>query len=69
MEKHIAEALLMAGLNLYKELGDMDAIISGIPDEAVKKYYVTVLGDLIGDVTANIISPLVQEFPELAPQR
>ena len=68
MEKHLADALLKAAFNLYKDLGDMDAIISGIPDEATKKHYVTILGNLIGDVTANIISPLIQEYPELNPQ-
>jgi len=69
VEKHLAEAFLKAALNLYKDLGDMDAIIGGIPDEATKKLYVTILRKLIADVTANIISPPIQEYPELSPQK
>jgi hypothetical protein len=69
MEKDIAIALLSATVSLDEKLGEMDLVVTRITDVETKRKYVTALGNIIGGITFDIISPIVSEYPDLDPYR
>jgi hypothetical protein len=65
MNRAHAAQMLKAAINLDRELGAMDAIVSSIEDEQEKKEYVAALGEIMGLIASKFIFRLFREHPEL----
>jgi len=65
IEKQAAQAILALAYALDQDLGRMDTVISHIADEATRERYSKALGDLIGAIARDFISPITREYPEL----
>ena len=66
MDRRIAERLIASTFALDSLLGEMDSIISEIPDEADRKALARSLGDIIGGLYLAFIRPIELEYPDLA---
>ena len=67
MEKDIAIMVLNAAVSINEKLGEMDLAVSRISDVETKKRCVKALGNIIGGIAFNIISPIIGEYPDLDP--
>lgn len=65
MNKELAQELLKAARSLDKQLGDVDEVVSRIPDEAERNEYRHVLTHLIDTIAMQLIFRVFREHPEL----
>ena len=66
MDRKIAERLIASAVALDPLLGEIDRVISEVPDEAERKALARSLGDIIGDLYVAFIRPVELEYPDLA---
>jgi hypothetical protein len=45
----------------------MDTVVSKITDADIKQQYVKALGNLIGGLYADVMVPIINEYPDLNP--
>ena len=69
MDRELAVEIFGVAMAVNRELGNMDAVISKIPDAEIKQQYVKALGNLIGGVYADVMVPIIREYPDLDPLR
>ena len=65
MDRKIAERLIASALALDPLLGEIDTIISQIPDEAERKGLKRTLGSIMGE-QFDLIRAVEREYPDLA---
>lgn len=65
MDRKIAERLIASALALDPLLGEIDAIISQIPDEAERNSLTRTLGGIMG-AQFDLIRAVEREYPDLA---
>lgn len=65
MNRELAEQVLKAARSLDRQLGDIDDVVSRIPDEAERKEYRGILANLIDTIAMKLIFRVFREHPEL----
>lgn len=65
MNRDLAEQMLKAARSLDRQLGDIDDVVSRIPDETEKEEYRRVLANLIDTIAMKLIFRVFHEHPEL----
>jgi hypothetical protein len=66
MEKQIAKRLIDAVVALDPLLGEIDAAISLVSDEAERRNLALRLGEIFRQLNEGFINPVGREFPDLA---
>ena len=69
MDRELTVEIFGAAMPVYRELGNLDSVISKIPDADIKRQHVKALGNLIGGVYADAVAPTIREYPDLDPLR
>ena len=69
MEKSTAFNLVQAVLGLSDRLNEIDAQVRAITDEVKKKELLKALGTIMLELDSGLIRALVQEHPDLDPDR
>lgn len=69
MEKKVAESLLSLAVSMDHTIGSMFAEIRKISDEEVRAKFDKAVGDLMGHVAKELISPIFDRFPDLDPDK
>jgi hypothetical protein len=67
MDRQLAVGLFEAAMAISRELGNMDTVVSKITDADIKQQYVKALGNLIGGLYADVMVPIINEYPDLNP--
>jgi len=67
MNRELAKRVIDAAVSLDKALGELDVSVSAIPDMDERRKFATRLGDVIGQINASFIRPLVKQYPDLEP--
>lgn len=66
MDRQIAKRLMAAVLALDPLLGEIDSVISEIPDEAERSALKKNLGEILRQANEAFIVPLGRAYPDLA---
>jgi hypothetical protein len=66
MEKQIAKRLIDAAMALDPLLGEIDAAISQVSDEAERTALASKLGEIFRQLNEGFIIPVGREYPDLA---
>lgn len=69
MEKVLATRLLKACIDLDEGFGELDRLVSTIPDEEERRLFAKGLGGVIGSVNDLLIRPIVRQHPHLDPDK
>jgi hypothetical protein len=67
VDRELAVEMFKVAMAVNRELGNLDSIVSKIPDVEIKRQYVKALGNLIGGVYADVMAPIIREYPDLDP--
>ena len=68
MNEELASRLLAAALALDQCFGDLDKVISAVPDEIERRALAKSFGDIVGAVNDAFIRPTVKRYPNLSPE-
>ncbi|UCE07917.1 MAG: nuclear receptor NHR-99 [bacterium] len=69
MERKIAEKLVEIIIGLDEPLNDAAALVEQIDDEQEKRKLRRGLGEIMGRSFTDLILPIIQEYPDLDPDK
>jgi hypothetical protein len=69
MEKEVAQSLLSLAVSLDVSFGAMYAETRKFSNEETRSKFDKSIGDLMGYVARDIIFPIVNEYPDLDPDK
>jgi hypothetical protein len=69
MQKDMAIRMLRAALDLEAQIGELDGLISELGDSQERHECARALGSIIGILTKDFVFRIVQQYPELDPDK
>jgi hypothetical protein len=69
MERKIAERLMRIIIGLDKPLNEVAALVEQIDNEQEKRQLRRGLGEIMGRGFTDLILPIIQEYPDLDPDK
>ena len=69
MDKDTASKMMAAVLSLEVHVGEIDSIISDMPDGDEKSAFTKGLGNILKAVNFDFVFRIIKQFPELDPDK
>jgi hypothetical protein len=69
MDKEVAKSFLSLAVAMDANIVNMFAEVEKISDEEQKQRFKKAVGDLMGYIARDIIFPIVDEYPDLDPDK
>jgi hypothetical protein len=69
MEKTVAKSLISLAVSMDANIGSMFSEIEKITDEGQRDKFKRAVGDIMGYIARDIIFPIVDEHPDLDPDK
>jgi len=69
MDRDTAEQLMKLYHQLGEPLNHATEIIGGLPDQEEQKLFRRPVGHIMGLIWTDLMRPIVQQFPELYPEK
>ncbi|AMW60988.1 nuclear receptor NHR-99 [Salmonella enterica] len=69
MNKNTANSLMMALLKLNESTNDVFFEIEKIDDDKIKRLFRRSIANVIGMIYLELMSPIIEEYPDLDPDK
>lgn len=69
MMKEQASRIMDILLSMEGPIGELDSIVSAMPEGDERRYYVKALGDMMNIMTCDLVLRIAREFPDLDPDK